>query len=90
MLQFGSDWGLYFVLTGVPRFLNEVLGFQLASTGMLAGLPYLMRWLMSIVYGLVADACISRKLLSVTRLRKVSCIFCKRLGDDVTKVKTYK
>lgn len=24
MLQFGSDWGHYFILTGVPKYLNEV------------------------------------------------------------------
>lgn len=77
LLQFGSDWGLYFVLTGVPKFLNEVLGFQIGSTGMLACLPYLSRWLMSFVFGLLSDVCISRGWLSVTNFRKLATVFCR-------------
>lgn len=24
LMQFGSDWGHYFILTAVPKYLNEV------------------------------------------------------------------
>lgn len=77
VLHFGSAWGLQFLLTSAPKFLTEVLGFDIRNAGFLSGLPYLMRMIMGILFGAVGDVLRNKNYLSVTNVRKLFCIFCK-------------
>lgn len=78
LLQFGNLWGLFFLLTAAPKFVNEILGFELGGTGVLASLPYLARWLSSIGWAVLGrrmhDSCGWR----LVNLRKFFCVFCKK------------
>lgn len=77
MLHFGNLWGLYFLMTAGPKFVSEVLGFDLKSSGFLAALPYLARMILGFCFGLIGDKIRSNGWMSVTFTRKFFVIFCK-------------
>lgn len=69
-LHFGNLWGLYLLLTAGPKFMSEVLGFNLAHSGVLAALPYLARMLLGFFFGFVGDLIRRRNWMTVTMIRK--------------------
>lgn len=75
VLHYGSTWGLHFSLTATPKFLSEVLGFNLTKAGFLSSAPHLARILLGFVFGTLGDVVRRRQLLSVTNIRKTFCIF---------------
>lgn len=77
VLHFGSTWGLFFLITAAPKFMSEVLKFNLAQAGMLSSLPYLFRLIFGFIFGSIGDRIRHKNLLSVTTIRKVFCVFCK-------------
>lgn len=77
ILHFGNVWGLYFLLTAAPKFLNEVFGFNLAKVGFLASLPYLFRLIFGFIFGSLGDKIRQKNLITVTNTRKSFCIFCE-------------
>lgn len=76
LLQFGNLWGMFFLLTAAPRFVNEILGFQLAGTGVMASMPYLARWLASIGWAVIGKRMHQNSGWSLLNLRKFFCVFC--------------
>lgn len=66
------------MMTAAPMFLRDVLGFGLATTGFLGSLPYLVRWVCSLLFALVADHVRSLNVISVMNLRRISAVICKR------------
>lgn len=77
LLHFGNNWGLYFLLTAAPKFMNEVLGFKLAKAGFLSALPYLARLIAGFIFGSIGDKIRQRGCFTVTNTRKFFTIFCK-------------
>lgn len=77
ILHFGNNWGLFFLLTAAPKFMNEALHFNLSKAGILSSLPYMMRLFLAFVFGTVGDFIRSKNLISVTITRKFFCLFCK-------------
>lgn len=76
-LHYGSLWGMYFLLTAAPKFMNEVLGFNLTKSGFLAALPYLARMVCAFIFGSIGDSILRRGILSVTKIRKIFCVVCE-------------
>uniref|UniRef100_A0A182F445 Major facilitator superfamily (MFS) profile domain-containing protein n=1 Tax=Anopheles albimanus TaxID=7167 RepID=A0A182F445_ANOAL len=64
VLHFGNLWGLYFLITAAPKFMSEVLGFNLAKAGFLAAMPYLARSLAAFLFGTVGDHLRKKALLA--------------------------
>lgn len=77
LLHYGNLWGLYFLITAAPKFMSEVLGFNLAQAGILASLPYLARLFSGFIFGQIGDSVRSKGLMSATQIRKSFCLFCK-------------
>lgn len=77
VLHYGNMWGLNFLITAAPKFMNEVLGFNLAHAGILASLPYLARMFAGLIFGAMGDSIRRANLLTVTGIRKSFCLFCK-------------
>lgn len=75
VLHFGSCWGLYFLMTAGPKFISEVLGFNLGKSGVLASLPYLARMLFGFGFGWIGDFIRKNQWMSVTSTRKFFVIF---------------
>lgn len=76
-LHFGHLWSFYFFLVAAPKYLNEVLKFDLTQSGILASAPYLSRFICGFLFGLLSDYFIKHDILSVTSIRKYFSIFCK-------------
>uniref|UniRef100_T1PC44 Major Facilitator Superfamily protein n=1 Tax=Musca domestica TaxID=7370 RepID=T1PC44_MUSDO len=74
LLHYGSMWGLFFLITATPKFLSEVLGFNLSSAGFLSSLPHLARLICAFGFGSVADLIRRKNWLSVTKMRKAFCL----------------
>lgn len=77
LLNFSNDWGLYFLMTAVPKFVNQVLGFRLDSTGLLAAVPYLAALLGNALFATVGDWVRGRDGVSVLGLRKGFLVICE-------------
>ncbi|KAG5889318.1 hypothetical protein JTB14_019099 [Gonioctena quinquepunctata] len=75
ILHFGNLYGLYLQLTSIPKFMAEVIGFNLKEAGGLSALPHLLRLFMGTAYGALGDYLKRRKIVSTKVLRKVFVIF---------------
>lgn len=83
-LHYGHIWGMYFLLTAAPKFMNEVLGFNLASAGFIASVPYLVRLFTGPLFGVLGDFIKSRQLISTVMVRKGFTLFCNELIDRIS------
>jgi len=75
VLHFGNLWGLYLQITGVPKFMVEVIGFNIKASGGLAALPHLLRMFFGMGYGYLGDLIKQKKLLGNTLTRKCFVVF---------------
>jgi len=70
--NFTADWGMYTILICLPKYFIEVLHFDLAKTGFLAALPYVVKAFVGPSGGVLVDWLIKNKM-SVKNTRR--CIF---------------
>ncbi|XP_028154364.2 sialin-like isoform X2 [Diabrotica virgifera virgifera] len=68
--HFGNEWGLYLQLTLIPKFISDVIGFDLSQAGGLSALPPLMRMTFGLVLGYIADELLRREIFSKRVVRK--------------------
>ncbi|XP_076271476.1 sialin-like isoform X1 [Rhynchophorus ferrugineus] len=68
--NFCENWGFYTFLTQLPKFLKDIYSFNLGTSGLLSGLPYLATGIMVQVAGQTADFLLTRKYLTVNQTRK--------------------
>ncbi|SPP89855.1 putative inorganic phosphate cotransporter [Drosophila guanche] len=66
----GQNYGYETLMTMLPTYMDRILGVDLKSNGVLSSLPYLAMWVMAIVFSIVADRLIRRRL-SITTTRKI-------------------
>nr|CAD7456924.1 unnamed protein product [Timema tahoe] len=69
--QIGHDWGFFTMVTDLPKYMRDVMKFNIGQNGYLSALPYLIMWFVSLGSGCVADWMIAHNKLSVTSTRKV-------------------
>ncbi|KFD58629.1 hypothetical protein M514_00322 [Trichuris suis] len=73
--HFTYNWALYVLLTGLPLYFKNVLGFDLKSNGVLSSIPYLVQALIQSAAGQVADTLRTKCKLSTTCVRKLMDCF---------------
>lgn len=69
--QIGHDWGYFTMVTDLPKYMTDVLKFNIKSTGYLSSLPYISMWVASFFFGMVCDFCIKRGYHSISSARKI-------------------
>lgn len=69
--QIGHNWGLFIVITDLPKYMNDVLRFSIKKNGLYTALPYLCLWIVGISSGFLSDYLIKRNHLSITFSRKL-------------------
>ncbi|XP_044258785.1 vesicular glutamate transporter 2.2-like [Tribolium madens] len=69
--HFTDNWGFYTLLTQLPKFMKEVLNFDLSTTGYLTAIPYLAMAIMIQVSGHLADRLMEKKVFTTTQVRKI-------------------
>lgn len=70
MANFSENWGFYTFLTQLPKYLKDIYGYNLGTSGFLSGLPYLAMGLMVQISGQLADFFLTRGYLTVEQTRK--------------------
>ncbi|XP_064172036.1 sialin-like isoform X2 [Anguilla rostrata] len=68
--HFSYNWTFYTLLTLLPTYMNNVLGFSIKENGFLSALPYLGSWALALLGGLLADWLRERWLISTVAVRK--------------------
>ena len=69
--HFTENWGFYTLLTCLPMFLRDVLGYSLDTAGFLASFPYTLMAMVVQVSGYLADTIRADGKLSTTHIRKL-------------------
>ncbi|XP_073846629.1 putative inorganic phosphate cotransporter [Musca autumnalis] len=63
-------WSFTAVQSALPEYLNGVFGMDMKDNTLYSALPYIVLWIMSYVYLILADLLINYKILTLTALRK--------------------
>ncbi|PVD32482.1 hypothetical protein C0Q70_07921 [Pomacea canaliculata] len=69
--HFANDWGCFALMTCLPKFMKEVLNFDINENGILSSLPYLVMWIVNFVAGPLADHLRKPNRLSTAVVRKL-------------------
>ncbi|GLG93804.1 Sialin [Gryllus bimaculatus] len=72
--HFCANWGFYTLVTQMPMYLKDTLGFDLRAAGFVSALPYVVMALLLQVAGHTADWLERRQLLNTTHL--TVCHYC--------------
>lgn len=68
--HFSENWGFYTLLTQLPTFLKDTLGFKLEKTGFISAIPYLTMGILLGVSGYLADWTQIKGYLTTTQVRR--------------------
>lgn len=69
--QVGHNWGLFIMVTDLPKYMNDVLKFSIKENGLYSSLPYVTMFIAAQITGVFSDLCIKRGWLSITNVRKI-------------------
>ncbi|XP_052747704.1 putative inorganic phosphate cotransporter isoform X2 [Galleria mellonella] len=72
----GQNWGFWTLMTEIPSYMNQVLGVNMKSNGLMSALPYLSMFLLSFPFGFFSNYVLNKKWLSTTTTRKI----CNSIG----------
>lgn len=75
--QIGHDWSFYIMYTYLPKYMDNVLKFNILKSGFYSSLPSLSMWIISLSSGCLADLLINRGIFSITFTRKLFTTFGK-------------
>ena len=73
-VHFANNWGFYTLLTCLPKYMRDVLQFDMTQNGMLSALPYIATWFLMIGGGQLADWLRAPHRLTTTTVRKLFCV----------------
>ncbi|XP_033121660.1 sialin-like [Anneissia japonica] len=69
--HFANNYGFYTMLTNLPSYMKNILGFDITRSGYLSAVPYIANWLIIVSGGQIADYLRSHGYLSTTNTRKL-------------------
>ncbi|XP_018323712.1 sialin [Agrilus planipennis] len=70
LAQIGHDWGLFAMVTDLPKYMKDVLKFNVKQSGLWSSLPYIAMWIVSITSGWLCDWLINRGIIGINFARK--------------------
>jgi MFS transporter, ACS family, solute carrier family 17 (sodium-dependent inorganic phosphate cotransporter), member 5 len=74
--QWGGIWGLFTLMTQAPTYFKHIHGFGIQMTGILSGLPHIMRMLFALIFAQTGDYLLRTDKISRTNLRKFAGSMC--------------
>ncbi|XP_034245909.1 sialin [Thrips palmi] len=74
--QWGGVFGLFTAMTQAPTYFRYIHGWNIRMTGVLSGLPHLVRMLFAWLFSELGDFLLRRGLMSRTNVRKLATFFC--------------
>ncbi|KAG8325422.1 hypothetical protein J6590_067873 [Homalodisca vitripennis] len=69
--QIGHDWGIITIVTELPRYMKQVLHYEIEANGLLNAIPYVAMTVVAVVSGWVSDWILHKNIMSITTVRKV-------------------
>lgn len=75
--QWGGIWGLFTLLTQAPTYFRFIHGWGIEMTGILSGLPHLMRVGFSIAFSNFGDYLLAKNKMSRNGVRNLATYVCK-------------
>lgn len=66
-----NNWGFYTLLTSLPTFFSDALGFDIKNDGLLSAAPFAVMAVMIVTGGYIADFLRSKDFLTTTNTRKL-------------------
>ncbi|KAK9870670.1 hypothetical protein WA026_008230 [Henosepilachna vigintioctopunctata] len=66
-----ENWGFYTLLTQLPKYMKDILNYDLASTGYMTAIPYLAMSIVLPICGQLADWLLIKNIFSITTVRKL-------------------
>lgn len=69
--HFAYNWGFYVFTSWLPKFLKDRFHFTLESSGLFSFLPYIFIPIIGIPSGMLVDAAVKYKFMSLQAIRKV-------------------
>ncbi|XP_061713312.1 putative inorganic phosphate cotransporter [Cydia pomonella] len=67
----GHDWGYFTMVTDLPKYMTDVLKFNIKAAGVLSSVPYIAMWIAAFFFGLLCDFCVKRGYHSILNARKI-------------------
>jgi ACS family sodium-dependent inorganic phosphate cotransporter-like MFS transporter 5 len=77
--QVGGIWGLFTLLTQSPIYFRIIHGWSIEMTGILSGVPHLMRVLFSLTFSMFGDYLLTHNKMSRGNVRKLATFFRETL-----------
>lgn len=75
--QWGGVWGLFTLITQAPSYFRLVHGWGIEMTGILSGMPHLLRVIFSLLVSVLCDHLLSSNKMSRTNVRKFASFLSK-------------
>lgn len=69
--QTGIDFSFYVMTTDLPKYLSDVMRFDVEKNGLYSSLPQVLNFFSAMGFGLLSDLCIHHEYLSVKNTRKI-------------------
>ncbi|XP_001947560.2 putative inorganic phosphate cotransporter [Acyrthosiphon pisum] len=73
-IEVGHDWGAFTIISDLPKYMSDVLHFSISENGLLSSVPFIAQWVTSILASILADWLISKRIMTVTAVRKIFAI----------------
>lgn len=74
--QWGGIWGLFTLMTQAPSYFNYIHGWNIKMTGILSGIPHVMRTIFALLFSIFGDYLLKSGKLSRTQVRKMAGTVC--------------
>lgn len=74
--QWGGIWGLFTLMIQAPTYLKLIHDLPIEWTGILSGIPHLMRMLFAYAFSMIGDRMLRTNRLSRTNVRKLAGFVC--------------
>ncbi|XP_026325303.1 putative inorganic phosphate cotransporter [Hyposmocoma kahamanoa] len=68
----GSAMAYLFVLMQIPIYMSKVLGVGIKKNGVYSSLPYIAMYFSALLFGYLADMCVTKNIMSIANVRRVA------------------
>lgn len=77
--QWSGAWGFLTLMTQGPSYLNFIHGWNINATGLLSGMPHILRMIFSYLFSSMSDWLLRTNRMSLTNVRKLATFVCTGL-----------
>ncbi|KRT85633.1 membrane transporter, partial [Oryctes borbonicus] len=76
LAQWGGIWGFFTIMTHAPQYFKIVHGWDIKATGLLSGMPHILRFGFSLLFSQLGDYLLESNRMSRTNVRKLAVTHC--------------